>query len=68
MKTNKIVGFILQIPMYALVLGSFVASIYAAYAKIQGINWATPIILAVVIITYIIGKLLYDKGGSNGNQ
>jgi uncharacterized membrane protein YoaK (UPF0700 family) len=68
MKTNKIVGFILQIPMYALILGSFVASIYAAYAKIQGITWATPIILLIVIITYIAGKILYDKDSDEESQ
>ena len=61
MKTNKIVGFILQIPMYALILGSFVVSVYAAVLHLQNITWATPIILAVVIITYIVGKLWYDK-------
>jgi flagellar biosynthesis protein FliQ len=58
MKTKKIVGLILKIPLYALVLGSFVASIYAAYAKIQGVTYATPVILAVIIIAFIIGSYL----------
>jgi len=61
MKTNKIVGFILQIPMYLLIIGSFVVSIYAASAKLQDITWATPIILGVIIISYIIGEGFYKK-------
>ena len=58
---KKIVGIILQAPMYLLILGSLIASIYAAYAKIQGITWSTPIIISVIIITYIIGKILTNE-------
>jgi len=58
MEAKKIVGIILQVPMYFLILGSFIASIYAAYKGISGINWATPIILACIIIAYMIGIYL----------
>jgi len=58
---KKIVGIILQAPMYLLILGSLIASIYAAYAKIQGITWSTPIIISVIIVTYIIGKMLTNE-------
>ena len=58
MKTKKIIGWILQIPLYLLVLGSFAASIYAAYNKISGVTYATPIILGIIIIVFIIGMFL----------
>lgn len=58
MDIKKIICVILQLPMYALVLGSFLASCYAAYEKIQGITWATPVILAVIIIAFIIGRVM----------
>jgi len=58
MKMKKIIGWILQIPMYLLVLGSFAASIYAVYNKISGVTYATPIILAGIIIAFLIGVYL----------
>ena len=72
MKTKKIVGLILKMPLYILILGSFFASIYAAYAKIQGVTYATPIILGVIIAAFIIGSVM-SRGqnrdeGQNQNQ
>jgi uncharacterized membrane protein YoaK (UPF0700 family) len=74
MKTKKIVGLILRIPLYVLVLGSFAASIYAAYAKIQGVTYVTPIILGAIIVAFIIGCYLkrepkeeYQDEGNQGN-
>lgn len=61
METKKIIGLILQIPMYALILGSFITSLYAAWTKIQGITWITPIIFAVIIIAFMIGKNLWKS-------
>lgn len=58
METKKIIGTILQIPLYVLVLGSFIASIYAAYNKISGVTYTTSIILAVIIVAFIIGIFL----------
>ena len=58
MEIKKIIGFILQIPLYALILGSWGASIYASYNKISGVTWATPIIITTIIIAFIIGIFL----------
>jgi len=58
MKIKKIVGLILQTPLYVLVLGSFIASIYAAMNNISGVTWTTPIILAGIIIAFCIGVFL----------
>lgn len=58
MKAKKIIGLVLQIPLYVLVLGSFIASIYAAIYKISGVSWSTPIILAGIMIAFIIGSVL----------
>lgn len=62
MNAKKIVGLILQVPLYVLVLGSFAASIYAAYNKISGVTYTTPIILAGIIIAFIIGTYLRVSG------
>ena len=68
MKTKKIIGWILQIPLYLLVLGSFAASIYAAANNISGVTYVTPIILGIIIMIFIIGALLKkDKGDENEN-
>lgn len=58
MNTKKIVGWILQVPLYLLVLGSFGASIYAAANKIQNINWNTPLIMGGIIIAFLVGAYL----------
>jgi len=58
MKIKKIVGVILQVPLYVLVLGSFFASVYAAMNNISGVTWTTPIILAGIIIAFGIGIFL----------
>lgn len=58
MKIKKVIGFILKLPLILMVLASFGASIYAAYYKIQGITWASPIILGALICLYLIGIFL----------
>lgn len=58
MKTKKIVGMILQMPLYILVLGSFAASIYAAMNNISGVTWTTPVILGGIIVAFGIGVFL----------
>jgi hypothetical protein len=64
MKTKKIVGLILQVPLYALVLGSFVASIYAVMNKIAGVTYITPIIIGAIIIAFVIGVFLRREDGN----
>jgi hypothetical protein len=58
MKTKRIIGLILQMPLYLLVLASFIASIYASVNKIAGVSYSTPIILAAIMIAFIIGLYL----------
>lgn len=53
----SMLGKILKVPMYLLVIGSFVASIYAAAKNLQGVTYATPIVIAIIIILYIIGDV-----------
>lgn len=68
MKAKKIVGLILQIPLYVLVVGSFIASIYAAAYEISGVGWSTPIILAGIMIAYIIGTILRIEKKENNKK
>ncbi len=58
---KKTLGLILQIPFILVVIASFFAGIYAVYNKIGGINWMTPVILAVIIIVYFYGRYLEKK-------
>jgi len=58
MKAKKIIGIIIMLPLILIVLGSFVASIYAAYKHIAGITYASPIIIGVAIILYLLGRFL----------
>ena len=48
--------------MWLLVIASCAAAYYAAYAKIQDITWSVPIIYTVVLVLYIMGIMLKDKG------
>jgi hypothetical protein len=57
---NKI-GSVLQLPLLLLVIGSFVASIYASYRNIMGVTFRTPITIGVVIILYIVGRFLANS-------
>lgn len=66
MKTKKIIGIILMLPLIMLVLGSLVASIYASYKHIGGISYATPIIIGSFIALYILGRYL-SKNGNKQN-
>jgi len=68
MNIKKIVGWILQIPLYLLVLGSFGASIYAAAYKIQNISWTTPLIMGGIILLFAIGAFLKKIGSDNSNN
>ncbi|MDP1695732.1 MAG: hypothetical protein Q8L29_02360 [archaeon] len=52
---NKKIALLLKAPAYLLIIAAFVASIYATAKNIQGISWRTPVILGLIIISYIIG-------------
>jgi len=58
---TKILSIILKIPLVLFVLASFGGSIYAAYNKIESINWVTPIIMGSLIILYVIGWFIGRK-------
>lgn len=68
MNIKKIIGWILQVPLYLLVLGSFAASIYAAMYKIQNISWSTPLIMGGIILLFAIGAFLKKISSSNEIQ
>lgn len=53
---------IFKAPLLLLVVASFVASGYAAYNKIQGIGWGTPVIIGIILILYLIGWIM-ETGG-----
>ena len=55
---KKILGIIFELPMILLVLGSFIASIYAAYNEISGVTYASSIVLGIVLVLYFIGAYL----------
>jgi hypothetical protein len=57
---KKIISGILQAPMFALILGSLIGAIWAAYSGIQGVTWVTPVILAGIIISFGIGRYLWS--------
>jgi hypothetical protein len=58
MGIKKLAPKILQLPLILLVIASFLGSIYASLKHISGITYATPIILAVIIVFYFYGRKL----------
>jgi len=60
MKT-KVVAWILKAPMLLVMLAAFIGGIYAAAMKIQGVTYATPVILGVLIALYAWGEVLANK-------
>ena len=58
---KKIIYIAMQIPLLAIMIGSFVGSIYAAVMKISGIDYVAPIIFGVVIGLYFYGRYLEHK-------
>lgn len=58
MKIKEIIGIILMLPLWILVIASFVASIYAALKNIAGITWSSPIIIGGCIVFYCWGRYL----------
>jgi len=58
---KKIIPILLQIPLLFVIISSFFAGIYAAITKIQGISFAVPIIMAIIITLYFYGRYLEKK-------
>jgi len=61
MNNKKIWGYLLQGPLWLVMVGSFFVSIYAAANDISEITYATSVFLAIIIILYIIGRILVEK-------
>ena len=57
----SILNKILKAPIQLLVIVSFGASWYAAYAKIQNISWAVPIIYTLILGAYVIGNYMENQ-------
>ena len=68
MKAKKILGILLVIPLTLIVLGSFGASIYAAYAKIAGITYASSVIIGIAIVLFLAGIFLLKKEKESKNE
>ena len=58
---NKVVAWILKAPLLLVMLAAFVGGIYAAAMNIQGVTYATPVILGVLIALYAWGEVLASK-------
>ena len=64
MALRNIIGKVLKAPLIILVFASFAASIYAAYNKIQGITYAVPVILGIILILFCIGAFMDRRNKS----
>jgi membrane protein YdbS with pleckstrin-like domain len=60
MKT-KTIAFLLKLPVVLLLIASFALSIYVVAKKLYPMTWATPIVLLIISILYIIGEVLSNK-------
>jgi hypothetical protein len=58
---KKIFGWIFKAPMYLMLTASLVASYYAAINNISGISYASPIIMTVLSVLFIIGEVMHRK-------
>lgn len=61
---KRVVSYILRAPLHLFLIGSFAASIYAAYNKIQGISWGTPVLFGAILIAWYFGVWL-SRNSSN---
>lgn len=58
MKTKKVIGAILTSVPVGMVIISALGGAYAAWNKIGGISWASPIVLGLISLGYFIGLKL----------
>ena len=58
---KKILSIVFQFPAWILLFGGFIVSIYAYLNKIQDLSIATPIILLIINILYVVGRLFIKE-------
>lgn len=58
---KKTLGMILKVPAVLLLVGAFIAGIYAYAKSIAGISLGTPIILGIIAVLYFVGEYLSSK-------
>jgi len=57
----RIISIIFRIPLHIFLWGSLSASLYAAYSKVQGITWGTPIFLGIIMVLWYIGLAIKNR-------
>lgn len=68
MKTKKIIGWILRLPLILLLLGSFIVSIYLYITKQYDISIGAVIILGLIIISNVTGTYLINSSKKETNE
>jgi len=58
-------AYLMQLPLWVIIISSFFASIYASIKKIGGIEYSTSFFILIVIILYISGRVLEKKSKNN---
>jgi len=58
---NKLKSILFKVPLVALVVISFLVSVYLAITKSYNVNFFTPLILGILILLYIIGMIIERK-------
>ena len=59
---NKVKVLLFELPAILLLIAAFIGGIYVAATKQFNVNWATPLVLAIVLILFFIGKYFENKG------
>ena len=65
---KRVVSYILRAPLHLFLIGSFAASIYAAYNKIQGISWGTPVLFGTILVAWYFGVWLSRRNSEEGTD
>lgn len=48
-------------PLVAIMIVSFLASVYAALQGIEGVDWTSPIVIGTALVLYFIGGYIQRK-------
>ena len=65
---KKILSIVFQIPVWLILVGALITSIFAWLLKIQDINFWTPLILLIAIILYIIGRWFIKEENESAKE